>query len=358
MTSNAAEAEDLTQDTFLHVFRKINKFRGDSAFSTWLHRIAVNTVLMHFRKNSLNQVSLDEPQSNMDGDKRRREYGTRDKELAGCIDRLALARAMKELPPGYRTVFLLHEVEGYEHQEIAEMLSCSVGNSKSQLYKAKLRFRELLALSSRSQLGIRSRQLSTQEPAKRKLKNCVLPIVTDVLTQLTPSVMEVGPEAAWSRAAQTHDELPLDPHVATVLLEWKRLCPVTEGDWVFTSPRTNQPYDSGSLRKKVLKKPLRKQKFGGTSDGTRCVTAIELGSTKGSVPLGVQQKTYASRQYLHNDECLRWSLHGSEAQSQHIRRATGATPRPQEIAKGRHLDGLSLEVIGPLQTTIKNLNSP
>jgi RNA polymerase sigma-70 factor (ECF subfamily) len=196
MTSNAAEAEDLTQDTFLHVFRKINKFRGDSAFSTWLHRIAVNTVLMHFRKNSLNQVSLDEPQSNMDGDKRRREYGTRDKELAGCIDRLALARAMKELPPGYRTVFLLHEVEGYEHQEIAEMLSCSVGNSKSQLYKAKLRFRELLALSSRSQLGIRSRQLSSQEPAKRKLKNCVLPIVPDVLTQLAPCVMEAGPKVA------------------------------------------------------------------------------------------------------------------------------------------------------------------
>jgi len=93
-------------------------------------------------------------------------------------------------------VFLLHEVEGYEHQEIAEMLSCSVGNSKSQLYKAKLRFRELLALSSRPQLGIRSRQLSTQEPAKRKLKNCVLPVVSDVLTELAHSVMEVGPKAA------------------------------------------------------------------------------------------------------------------------------------------------------------------
>jgi RNA polymerase sigma-70 factor (ECF subfamily) len=196
MTSNAAEAEDLTQDTFLHVFRKINKFRGDSAFSTWLHRIAVNTVLMHFRKNSLNQVSLDEPQSDMDGDKRRREYGTRDKALAGCIDRLALARAIKELPPGYRTVFLLHEVEGYEHQEIAEMLSCSVGNSKSQLYKAKLRFRELLAHSSRFQLGIRSRQLSSQQPPKRKLKTCVLPSAPDVLTHPGPSVMEMGPQAA------------------------------------------------------------------------------------------------------------------------------------------------------------------
>src|ERR1700733_5492382 len=145
MTNNAAEAEDLTQDAFLQVFRKIATFRGDSAFSTWLHRIAVNTVLMHFRKRSLNQVPLDEPYSNSDGAKIRREYGTRDNHLAGCVDRVALARAIKELPHGYRTIFLLHEIEGYEHQEIAEMLGCSVGNSKSQLHKAKRRIRELLA---------------------------------------------------------------------------------------------------------------------------------------------------------------------------------------------------------------------
>jgi len=144
MTNNAAEAEDLTQDAFLQVFRKIATFRGDSAFSTWLHRIAVNTVLMHFRKKSLSQVSLDEPFSNSDGAKIRREYGTKDNRLAGCVDRVALASAIKELPHGYRTIFLLHEVEGYEHQEIAEMLGCSVGNSKSQLHKAKLRIRELL----------------------------------------------------------------------------------------------------------------------------------------------------------------------------------------------------------------------
>lgn len=145
MTNNAAEAEDLTQDAFLQVFRKIATFRGDSAFSTWLHRIAVNTVLMHFRKKALSQVSLDEPYCNSDGAKVRREYGTKDNRLAGCVDRVALASAIKELPPGYRTIFLLHEVEGYEHQEIAEMLGCSVGNSKSQLHKAKLRIRELLA---------------------------------------------------------------------------------------------------------------------------------------------------------------------------------------------------------------------
>ncbi len=145
MTNNAAEAEDLTQDAFLQVFRKIATFRGDSAFSTWLHRIAVNTVLMHFRKKSLTQVSLDEPYSNSDGAKVRREYGAKDNHLTGCVDRVALNNAIKDLPQGYRTIFVLHEVEGYEHQEIAEMLGCSVGNSKSQLHKAKLRIRELLS---------------------------------------------------------------------------------------------------------------------------------------------------------------------------------------------------------------------
>jgi RNA polymerase sigma-70 factor, ECF subfamily len=143
MTNNTAEAEDLTQDAFLQVFRKLATFRGDSALSTWLYRIAVNTVLMHFRKKALRQVSLDEPY-NQDAKVVRREYGSRDDRLSGCVDRIALARAIKELPHGYRTIFLLHEVEGYEHQEIAELLDCSVGNSKSQLHKAKLRIRELL----------------------------------------------------------------------------------------------------------------------------------------------------------------------------------------------------------------------
>src|ERR1700693_5988979 len=82
MTNNTAEAEDLTQDAFLQVFRKIATFRGDSAFSTWLHRIAVNTVLMHFRKKSLTQVSLDEPYDNEDGGKVRREIATKDNNLA------------------------------------------------------------------------------------------------------------------------------------------------------------------------------------------------------------------------------------------------------------------------------------
>jgi RNA polymerase sigma-70 factor (ECF subfamily) len=143
MTNNTAEAEDLTQDAFLQVFRKLATFRGDSALSTWLYRIAVNTVLMHFRKKALRQVSLDEPY-NQDARLVRREYGSKDDRLTGSVDRIALTRAIRELPSGYRTIFLLHEVEGYEHQEIAQLLHCSVGNSKSQLHKAKLRIRELL----------------------------------------------------------------------------------------------------------------------------------------------------------------------------------------------------------------------
>ena len=124
MTNNSAEAEDLTQDVFLQVFRKLATFRGDSALSTWLYRIAVNTVLMHFRRKSPCQISLDEP-CNKTGDARprfRRECGTRDVRLAGCIDRITLSRAIRELPYGYRIVFLLHEVNGYKHQEVAELL--------------------------------------------------------------------------------------------------------------------------------------------------------------------------------------------------------------------------------------------
>jgi RNA polymerase sigma-70 factor (ECF subfamily) len=143
MTSNTAEAEDLTQTAFLQVFRKLATFRGDSALSTWLYRVAVNTVLMHFRKKGLRQVSLEEP-ANREVGAPKREQGKVDDRLSTSIDRIVLTRAMKELPVGYRTIFLLHEVEGYEHHEIARLLRCSVGNSKSQLHKAKARMRELL----------------------------------------------------------------------------------------------------------------------------------------------------------------------------------------------------------------------
>jgi RNA polymerase sigma-70 factor (ECF subfamily) len=141
MLGNPTDAEDLTQEAFLQLFRKIATFRGESAFSTWLHRLSVNVVLMHFRKKGLNQISLDETE-NSQGEPVKREYGDDDRRLVGSIDRIGLNRAIAELPPGYRTVFVLHDVEGYEHNEIAEIMNCSIGNSKSQLHKARLKLRE------------------------------------------------------------------------------------------------------------------------------------------------------------------------------------------------------------------------
>jgi RNA polymerase sigma-70 factor, ECF subfamily len=143
MTGNTAEAEDLAQEAFLQLFRKISTFRGESAFSTWLHRLAVNVVLMHLRKKGLQQVSLDEVDSSQD-EPVKRDYGDYDQRLMGSVDRISLTRAIAELPPGYRTVFVLHDVEGYEHNEIAEIMKCSVGNSKSQLHKARMKLRDWL----------------------------------------------------------------------------------------------------------------------------------------------------------------------------------------------------------------------
>lgn len=144
MLGNVAEAEDLTQEAFLQLHRKIATFRGDSAFSTWLHRMAVNVVLMHLRKKGLPLVSLEETLEPSQDDGPRKDFGTRDLRLSGSIDRVSLERAVEELPPGYRMVFVLHDVEGYEHNEIAGMLQCSIGNSKSQLHKARMRLRTLL----------------------------------------------------------------------------------------------------------------------------------------------------------------------------------------------------------------------
>jgi len=144
MTGNPTAAEDLTQEAFLQLFRKIQTFRGESAFSTWLHRMSVNVVLMQLRKKGLPVVSLEETMEPQQEDGPRREFGTEDLSLRGSVDRLNLERAIADLPAGYRSVLVLHDIEGYEHNEIAGMLGCSVGNSKSQLHKARLKMRELL----------------------------------------------------------------------------------------------------------------------------------------------------------------------------------------------------------------------
>ena len=147
MVGNSAEAEDLTQETFLLLLRKIQTFRGESAFSTWLHRLAVNLVLMRLRKKSPPMVSIEaalDPDDETVSPLPAPMIGAPDLLLEGSIDRINLERCIVRLPVGYRTVFVLHDIQGYEHHEIAGMLGRSVGVSKSQLHKARTRLRELL----------------------------------------------------------------------------------------------------------------------------------------------------------------------------------------------------------------------
>ena len=152
MLSNPAQAEDLAQEAFLQLFRKISTFRGESAFSTWLHRMTVNVVLMHLRKKGLPLVSLEETLETEE-EAPKKELGTEDVKLTGSIDRLQLQRAIDRLPPGYKTVFVLHDVEGFEHNEIAELVGCSIGNSKSQLHKARLKLRDYLKFMRAEKAG-------------------------------------------------------------------------------------------------------------------------------------------------------------------------------------------------------------
>ncbi len=141
MTQNVSEAEDLAQEVFIQLFRKIGSFRGDSAFTTWLHRLTVNQVLMHFRKRKVRAEKTTE-----DGEiPVQIVLGTDNPRRMPVIDRIALDNAIAQLPPGYRAVFVLHDIEGHEHGEIGRMLGCSVGTSKSQLHKARMKLRRLLA---------------------------------------------------------------------------------------------------------------------------------------------------------------------------------------------------------------------
>jgi RNA polymerase sigma-70 factor (ECF subfamily) len=149
MIGNTAEAEELTQEAFLQVFRKIQTFRGESAFSTWLHRLSVNIVLMRLRKKSVSVMPLEENAGGDEFEDLPMEYGAPDLVLTGSIDRVHLERAIAQLPSGYKQAFVLHDVQGYEHNEIAALLGCSIGNSKSQLHKARVRLRKLLHETSR-----------------------------------------------------------------------------------------------------------------------------------------------------------------------------------------------------------------
>jgi RNA polymerase sigma-70 factor (ECF subfamily) len=140
MTQNQSEAEDLAQEVFVQLFRKVGSFRGESAFTTWLHRMTVNQVLMHFRKAKVRSEKITEDGETPDSI----VVGTTNPDRMPVVDRIALDKAIAELPPGYRAIFILHDVEGYEHEEIARMRGCSVGTSKSQLHKARMKLRRLL----------------------------------------------------------------------------------------------------------------------------------------------------------------------------------------------------------------------
>ncbi|MBA3634247.1 MAG: RNA polymerase sigma factor [Acidobacteria bacterium] len=146
MTNSQTEAEDLTQEVFIQLFRKAGSFRGDSAFSTWLHRLTVNQVLMHFRRRSVKNEKISQ-----DGEIPEQIVpGTENQTRMPVIDRIALTRAIAELPPGYKSVFTLHDIEGYEHEEVARILGISVGTSKSQLHKARLKLRGLLVKQNKA----------------------------------------------------------------------------------------------------------------------------------------------------------------------------------------------------------------
>lgn len=140
MLQNAQEAEDLTQDVFIQLYRKIGSFRGDSAFTTWLHRMTVNQVLMHFRKRTVKfEKTTEEGETPV-----QIVPGTERADKMPIVDKIALENAIEQLPKGYKNVFVLHDVEGFEHEEVARILGCSVGTSKSQLHKARLKLRKLL----------------------------------------------------------------------------------------------------------------------------------------------------------------------------------------------------------------------
>jgi RNA polymerase sigma-70 factor (ECF subfamily) len=173
MVRSREVAEDLTQETFLAVFRRICTFRGDAAFSTWLHRLAVNVVFMHLRqqKSRISEVPYIDPDQDEDG--AGAGHGEIDRALASADSRIALVRALDQLPPGYRLVFVLHDIEGYEHREIAELLGCSAGNTKSQLHKARLKLRRLLMEKPDSAAHARGRY---RREDRRQKASRVLPV--------------------------------------------------------------------------------------------------------------------------------------------------------------------------------------
>jgi len=137
MSGSRVKGEELTQDVFVRTWEKLPQFRGDSAFSTWLHRLAVNVVL-NARKTEGKQASRTDEG---DVDEERWDETAR---APLHIERMDLKEAIAKLPAGARKVFVLHDIEGYKHEEIAEMMGITSGGSKAQLHRARLLLREAL----------------------------------------------------------------------------------------------------------------------------------------------------------------------------------------------------------------------
>jgi len=139
MTHDISDAEDLTQEVFVQLFRTVGSFRGDSAFTTWLHRLTVNYVLMHFRKQ---KRRLRSEQLTENGEMP--VQGAFGNKPTNIVDRILLSEVMAKLPDGYREAVILHDIQGLEHKEIARRKGRTEGTSKSQLHKARVVLRALI----------------------------------------------------------------------------------------------------------------------------------------------------------------------------------------------------------------------
>lgn len=148
MLGNQTDAEDVTQDVFIQVYRKINTFQGESAFTTWLYRLTVNCVLMFLRKKRRKHQEESTEDATLQNLAESRALSHQHE--IPMIDRIALEQAIAKLPTGYRHVLVLHDVAGFEHEEIGRMMGITVGTSKSQLHKARMKLRKLLLAKRRA----------------------------------------------------------------------------------------------------------------------------------------------------------------------------------------------------------------
>ena len=174
VTHNSAEAEELTQDVFLRLFRKIGTFRGEASFGSWLYRVALNVGLMHARHERLVQfVSLNED-GESEADDADQQLGRDDAQLVGSVNRITLLAAIQRLAPGYRMVLWLHDVLGYQHAEIAEIMGGTIGTSKSQLQKARMKIRAELLMRP---LAGRIKRARRRSRRRRSAICCTFPVI-------------------------------------------------------------------------------------------------------------------------------------------------------------------------------------